>query len=80
MFQSGDIECMPPQLKLQIHFTSFRDNIYQLCLWMPDERSCLISTSKHVLKLRYRAHAEKCKPLVNFTESLERDDIKRNCI
>ena len=33
-------------LKLQIHFTKSanRDNIYKLCLWMPEEHNCLIIT------------------------------------
>ena len=51
---------MHQKLKLNIHFTkSFkRDNICKLCFWMPEERNCLILTSWHVRKLRYRAHAK----------------------
>ena len=43
---------------------------------MPQEHKRLISTSKHVPKLRYRGHAKKCKPLLHCTELLERDDIE----
>ena len=35
-----------------------------------------ILTSQHVPKLRYRAHAQKCKPFLDCTESLTHDDIE----
>ena len=68
---------MPQKLNLYIHFTksSQHDNIYKLCLWMLEEHSCLILTPKHVSTLRYRAHAQKCKPLLHCTKSLKRNDI-----
>ena len=66
---------MPPRLKLHIHYTKSlkRDNIYKLCLWMPEEHNRLVLTSWHFPKLRYRA---KCIPFLHFTESLERDNIE----
>ena len=61
---------MPPKLKLYIHFTksSKHDNIYKLCLWMLEEQSYLILTPWRVPTLIYRAHAQKCKPLLHCTE------------
>ena len=35
-----------------------RDNICKLCFWMPEQLNCLILTSWHVPKLRYRAQAK----------------------
>ena len=69
---------MPPQLKLYNHFTKSRkhDNIYYFYLQMPEEDNCLILAFKHVLKLRYRAHPQKCKLLLHCTESLEHADIE----
>ena len=68
---------MTPQLKLHIHFSKSpkHDNIYKLCLWMLEEHDRLILRSKHVLMLRYRAHARKCNPLLHCIESLEHGDI-----
>ena len=51
-----------------------RHNIYKFCLKIPD--NCLILTSKHIPKVRYRNHSKKCKLLLHCTESLERDDIE----
>ena len=34
-----------------------------------NNKNCLILTSHHVPKLNYRAHAQKCKPLLHGTES-----------
>ena len=64
-----------PKLK-HIHFTKSpkHDNIYKLCLWMLEEHSRLILTSLDVPTLRYRAHAQKLKPLLNCTESLKYED------
>ena len=55
---------MPQKFKLNIHFTksSKHDNVYKFCLWMPEEHKCLILTSWHVPKLRYRAHAKNVNP------------------
>ena len=38
---------MPPQLKPHIHVTKSakRDNIYKLCLWMPEKHDCLKTSS-----------------------------------
>ena len=45
-----------------------------LYLWMVEELSCTISTSQHVPKVRYRAHALKIDPLpIHFTKLLKRD-------
>ena len=51
---------MPKKLEFQIDFIKSpkHDNIYKLCLWMPEEQNCLILTSWHVPKLRYKAHAK----------------------
>ena len=78
MFQSRDIEPMPQKLKLNIQCTksSKHDNIYKLRLWMLEEHSCLILTSEHVPTLRYRAHSQKCKPLLHCTESLKKVNIE----
>ena len=69
---------MLTKLKLKIRFTksSKRDNIYKLCLWMPEEHSYLILTSWHVPKLRYRAYAKKGKPLLHCTDHLSMSILK----
>ena len=67
---------MPQKSKLHFTKSSKRDNIYKLCLWMPEEHNRLILTSRHVPKLRYRAHAIKCKPLLHCTESFKHVDIE----
>ena len=69
---------MPQKLKLYIQFTkSFKhNNIYKLCLWMLEELSYLILTFWRVPTLIYRAHAQNCKPLLDCTESLKRNDIE----
>ena len=36
----------------------------------------LITTSYSLPKLRYRAHTQKCKPLLHCTDLLERDNIE----
>ena len=77
-FKAEIIEPMPQKLKLHIHLTKSPkcDHIYKLCLWMLEQQSCLILLSYHVPTLRYRAHAQKCKPLLHCTKSLKRKDIK----
>ena len=47
---------------------------------MSDERNRLILTSQHVPKLRYRANAKTCKPLLHCIKSLKHDDIHKCCI
>ena len=51
---------MFPRLKFHTQFTKSlkRDNIYLLCLWMPEEHNRLILTSYHLPKLKYTAHAK----------------------
>ena len=50
-------------LILLLHFTKSlkRDNIYNLCLWILEELTCLVGliTPLHLLELRYRACAWK---------------------
>ena len=43
---------------------------------MSDEDTYLFTTSYSVPKLRYRAHAQKSKPLLHCTKSLKHDDIE----
>ena len=43
---------------------------------MPEEHNCLILTSRHVPKLRYRANDQEYKPFLCCTASLERDGIE----
>ena len=68
---------MPQNLKLHIPFTKSR---------MLEEHYCLILTSYHSSKLRYRAHAGKYEPLPHnskikkITKSLKRDDIEMFCL
>ena len=64
------------KLILYLHFTKSlnRDNIYNLCLWIKEEYSCLILTPLHVSKLRYGAHVQEYTLLLHCAESFRRDN------
>ena len=66
---------MHPQFKLHLRFTK-APSIYKLCLLMPEEHKIILNINiLEFPKLRYRAHDQKCKTLLNCTESLKQGDI-----
>ena len=46
-------------------------SIHKCCIQISEEDTYLVKTSHSVSKLRYRAHAQKCKPLLHYTSYLE---------
>ena len=50
-------------------------DIHKRSIFISDEDKYLI-TNYSFPKLRYRAHAQKCKALLHSTESLERDGLE----
>ena len=55
-----------------------RNNIYTLCLWIPEDYKCIILTTQHVPKLKIYSPCSKMyiKQLLHCTESVKRDSIK----